>query len=218
MSDLPLIVTAHGWSPVDGRAVFRSGLLSTPPAIAMYYFSKKLINEVNADVLQLIYQGSKDRSLLEMSSSTREVLSTYADRQIIFVGHSMGGLLGFDSDFVDAYVCIGTPFGGSRFSPPDGFSVSALEMQKDSRFLSKVPGSLSVPSLAVLPYIDAIVGKKSAVGPCGDSQVIPWSTHLSILLSGRVVLEISSWIKYNVLDVDPTKEEVSTGFYSSVSV
>lgn len=206
-----LIIVAHGWS-----------LFADPTTIPL---SKHLASEV-CDTVRVKYSNNPNRSIAEMATSTKVHIDNYRKiyDKIIWVGHSMGAVIGaqimkMDNDAFDGFVSLGGPLRGSRghLDWLGSMSISVEEMKNSSSLMRTLPTKSPVPSLGISATFDPLVSQYSAESYCHDKQMVPWTTHLSMVFSRRVFLETSAWISYEVLGYDPTEQSFS-GDYSSLSI
>lgn len=124
-------------------------------------------------------------------------------REIVFVGHSMGGLVArqlvAQHDYSPtAIVTLGTPHKGAKLSSLlNGISESMIQMNPGSEFLKELDAAThEVPVLSITGSLDFVVPKQNL--DWAESVEVPKVTHLGLVASKRVFYEAWSWLTYDI--------------------
>jgi hypothetical protein len=116
----------------------------------------------------------------------------------------MGGLIGryiiqaLGFIYVDAYISMGTPHGGTILANLAPWSASASQMRRGSPFLKELNARPWPPNVAALglqaQFEEIVIPNTSAKIRFGDNKVIPRTNHASIPLMKRSFVEIVDWL------------------------
>ncbi len=142
-----------------------------------------------------------------LKGKIQEILQQTGKKQVILVGHSMGGLVCSyyseyfaEPDEIARVIALGTPFQGSRLCALV-MGENATEMSPDSSFLSQLLKRIEHSSI---PYY--LIASKM------DNKIIPWEAalildepahntlilenhgHLELLISRQTIEQVSKWI------------------------
>jgi hypothetical protein len=125
-----------------------------------------------------------------------------------FIGHGIGGRIGMemldlDPVIFDSFVSIATPYKASPVIASLGdieglqgilkaFTPLTMDLRKDA----KVPEQLVIPALTVGAQFDGLYAPVSTTPIIEDHQVIPMTTHTSVVTNSRTYLEILGWMNY----------------------
>lgn len=133
--------------------------------------------------------------------------------EVIYVGHSMGGLvtryaiqkLGIK---VAAYASFGTPHKGTRLTKKISswfrpFSESMYQMSQDHDFIEDLNAAPwpEIPALSLSGSLDQLVRPHEAsFEPNSEHIDIPNNTHVSIIATKRPFYETWSWLTFEIFD------------------
>jgi hypothetical protein len=178
----------------------------------------ELIKNISADMPSNIksvycfsYRGRK-RNIAYFSKKLISKIKKFEYHNVIFIGHSRGGLICTylaenlapkQNIRICGVVTIGTPFKGSKLAPPLAkFAESINEMQIGSPFLLMLNESITLNKynhkyLLVAGDKDFIVDKSSSQPsiPLAKYSLLADQGHLSILLSGELARLIIDFLK-----------------------
>lgn len=137
------------------------------------------------------------------ASRVNHVLEPYRHREMVFVGHSMGGLVAREliSSFdyaPKALITLGTPNNGAKLaSLLNSVSVAMEQMNVNSPFITELNAKPpQMPSLTISGSID-YVAKHDKVD-WAEHVEVPKTTHLRLAFSERTFWEAWSWLTYDV--------------------
>jgi pimeloyl-ACP methyl ester carboxylesterase len=205
-----LIVTVHGFTPAV-------------PDYSMTILSRRLREQ--GDVIKVDLPSCHTRSIHEMAENImgRVDLLKPLYRNVVMVGHSMGAVIGArilqeDPGYLRAFVGVAGPMRGHRHFNPFEWGSAASEMTRGSDLMRSLPTKSPVDSLGIIASVDILVHPKSASRYFHETQVVPRTTHLSVVLSKRTHMEIGSWLDYGIFDKDPTSDIDERGSYSEMLI
>lgn len=132
-----------------------------------------------------------------------EQLKSFSHREVVFVGHSMGGLIArelvknYDYN-PTAIITFGTPHLGAKLSSLlNDISDSMAQMNPGSDFLKELDANPPpMPLLNVTGSLDFLV--KGQKLDWAENVEIPKATHLSLVASKRSFYEAWAWLTYDV--------------------
>ena len=128
-------------------------------------------------------------------------------KQIILIGHSMGGLVSsYYKEFLDhdklitAVITIGSPYHGTKISVAAA-GINAQEMCPGSEFLARMRQQIATHNQdyyqisskfdnIVFPWNSALLETM----PASRQMVLPFTTHLGLLHSPAVAAQLKQWI------------------------
>lgn len=189
-----LVVLASGWTDVD----------------ALWWPMARKLEAIGYDTLRTTMPrrgfGPIEDSALAIGSVLLDISPSY--ESIIWVGHSMGGLIGrflvqeLESDFIKGYVSLGTPHGGTHMASLAPWSESAQQMKIGSKFmknLNSTPWPEKIPALALQASFDeAVRPRKRSKMRGAKNIVIPKTTHTTLPLSDIAYSTIVQWMLFDV--------------------
>lgn len=131
---------------------------------------------------------------------------------MVFVGHSMGGLVGreiyrlgveeHNVALFDHYISIATPHQGTGLAalgsrlPVERISASARDMMPDSKFMKCIADSIvPVNTMTIQAQWDLLLYPASTAQLEGfENHIVPWTGHITVVTSARTHRLIRDWI------------------------
>ena len=168
-------------------------------------FDQVILNYKDRGITQTIPQIAQ--SFIPLIESLRDSYET-----IIFIGHSMGGLVGKEIAHevkLDGYCSIATPHSGTNKAfLASWFSPAAKDMVPGSQFLrtQKHFDKKVVPKiLNIAAQYDSLVKRPKLLGV--ETTKVPWTTHITVMMSQRTYLEVWGWLAYEVFNDQDLQQE-----------
>jgi triacylglycerol lipase len=176
------------------------------------WFQKRLKNQPGIGPIYSINLlppfASISQFALQLQEKVQEILETTQAKQIILIGHSMGGLVcSYYSEYlakpneVAMVITIGSPFQGTRLSAL-GYGENVKEMGPNSTFLAELRARIhqsTIPyySIAskidnmIIPWQSALLSNELAIE---KNLILDDHGHLRLLISPLIVAQITKWI------------------------
>ncbi len=180
--------------------------------ISWLWFARQLRKHMNIGPIYTLNLSPPLASIEQLANCVQakveEIETTLGTKNVILIGHSMGGLVCSHfaehlatPDTVKSVITIGTPFQGTRTAVL-GFGENANEMMPHTAYVSELKQRIeksSVPYYTILSKMDnLIIPWQSALLDTATEErrlILADQGHLQLLLSSRVIQQVLKWVK-----------------------